>query len=402
MTSHILRFGLIVVLAAGIAVSLRADSSAYYGDPRFWSGQASSHVLHNYYPGHYPSDEFIVTNPSGTSGQRVQMTGAAVTAWNNALRGTPNSLGKYPFHYNQIGDANATIVVNFVTAAEVDANCHNTFGDGCNDGAYPVSSIWIDSMKASTQAVMHELGHSFAFDDQYYYPSGNCSPADTIMDAWGCTTGITGPDNTDFQYHYEPTYQSANPSYPDTWNASWNAYTQMGSVTEDFAASDVEWRYFWQKESDTGGTVQGSGYTTQTDETSLSFGYSTSRFCLFSKVYNEVGYPGSRPWSPRSQYSCVGSAQSQAAGYFLSTSDRNSSGTNNLYLRVKNFTGFDRDIAIVGPAFEQIGCGYARKGWLATRECNISLARGSYSYLQWYAKDPNNPSVYSYGFLDFE
>ncbi|HYM16830.1 MAG TPA: hypothetical protein VEZ14_14860 [Dehalococcoidia bacterium] len=41
-------------------------------------------------------------------------------------------------------------------------------------------------------------------------------------------------------------------------------------------------------------------------------------------------------------------------------------------------------------------------GWLATRECNISLARSVYPQLQWYAKDPYNGTVYSYGLLDFE
>ncbi|HZP57699.1 MAG TPA: hypothetical protein VFC53_09100 [Dehalococcoidia bacterium] len=254
-----------------------------------------------------------------------------------------------------------------MTAGEVDQYCNTSFGDGCNDGHYPVSNIWIDAAKASNLAVMHELGHSLAYSDQYYYPSGACSPADTIMDAWGCTSGITTPDKNDFQYHYEPTYQSANASYPDTWSASWNAYTQTGSLTEHFPTSDVEWRYFWQKESDTGGTILGNGYSDTASSAPstnhlVTFSFSTSRFCLFAKIYNEVGYPGSRPWSPRSQYSCIGSAQSQSAGYFLSTSDRNSPSTNNLYLRVKNFSGFDRDIAIFGPAFENIGCGYVRTG----------------------------------------
>lgn len=94
--------------------------------------------------------------------------------------------------------------------------------------------------------------------------------------------------------------------------------------------------------------------------------------------------------------------QTQTAGYFLSTSDRNSPSTNNLYLRVKNFSGFDRDIAIFGPTLENVGCGYVRTSWLATRSCGVSLARGAYPYLVWFAFDPNNGSNYSYGFLDFE
>lgn len=383
------------MVAMGIGLSLRGDSSAVFGDPRFFAGQAPSRLIHNYYPG----DEFIVTNPSGITGLQLGSTASAIGAWNNALRATPNSLTKYVFHYNQVADPNANIIVNFVSAQEVDQKC-GTFGDGCNDMAFPVSNIWIDAAKASARAVMHELGHSLAYSDQYL-SSGACSPADTIMDAWGCTSGITVPDNYDFMYHYEPTYQSANPSMPDTQSATWNAYTQTGSVTETFAPSDVKWRYYWQKESDTGGTFLGSGYTTQTYQTALAFSFTTSRFCVFGKIYNETGYPGTRPWSPRSQYSCIGSAQSQNAGYFLSTSDRRDT-TDNLYLRVKNFSGFDRDIAIVGPAYEQIGCGYVRTGWLATRECNISLARGAYPYLQWYAKDPYNGSIFSYGLLDFE
>jgi len=397
--NRMLAMGTVSALAVMIGGALHTDVSAVYGDPRFFSGPAPTRLIHNYYPG----DEFIVTSPAGTSGSRAQMLYAAITSWNNALRSTPNSLTKYPLHFNQIGDANATIVVNFVSAAVVDSHCQS-FGDGCNDLGFPVSNIWIDDSKASALFVMHELGHSFRYSDQYVRigDRADCSPADTIMDAVGCTRGISSSDNNDFMYRYEPGYQSANPAYPDTWNASWNAYTQTGSVTEYFANSEVEWRYYWERDSDTGGPILGSGYTTVTDQQSLSYSYSTSRYCVLSKVYNETGYPGTRPWSTRSQYSCIGSADSQNAGYFLSSSDRNSGSGNALYLRVKNFSLFDRDVALVGPAFQDIGCGYARLAWLATRQCYISLGRSAYPYLQWYAKDPYNPSLYSYGLVDFE
>lgn len=121
---------------------------------------------------------------------------------------------------------------------------------------------------------------------------------------------------------------------------------------------------------------------------------------MFDQIHNEVGYTGGDQWSPRSQYSCVGAAQSQTDGFLLGTSDRNSPSSNTLYLRVKNFAGSNRDVAIFGPNFANIGCGYVSTAYLGTRTCYIPLGRGAYPQLTWFAGDGSGNV--SWGYLDFE
>lgn len=124
-----------------------------------------------------------------------------------------------------------------------------------------------------------------------------------------------------------------------------------------------------------------------------------SRYCLADQIHNTIGYPGGRSWSPRSQYSCVGAAQSQSAGFLVATSDRASSSGNDLYLRVRNQSGGTRNLGIFGPSLQDIGCGYQNLTHQATRTYYISLARGAYTHLNWYAWQGG---VLSWGYLDFE
>lgn len=387
--------GAIVALTSAAAFGLPTDSGAYYGGPRFFNSQPAvvNRLLHN-----VAGEEYIVTSAAGTPVLQIVQVQAAVTAWNNALRSTPNSITKYPLHYNAPVDPNANIIVRFVDRATIDRQCStNPAVKACNDKAFPLTTIWVLQSAASTRIVTHELGHTLWYDD-YYYSNYTCVPGYTsIMD---CEDITDPPDEVDFQYHYEPTYQSADNTYPDTWTSTWSALYQIGSVNLAFPATNVDYGYYWEKLADTGGAVLGNGYTT-VNTNSKSFDYNVgSRYCALSKIYNEVGYPGTRPWSPRSQYSCIGAAQSQNAGFLLSTSDRFNATTTTLNIRVRNFSGGTRNLGIFGyPNFDDIGCGYQMLNHLSTRECYVNVARGAYTQLAWYAWDGG---LLSWGYLDFE
>lgn len=392
---RMLTLGSIVMLASAAALGLPADSDAYYGGPRFYNSQPSviNRLLHN-----VAGEEYIVTSAAGTPALQIVQVQAAVTAWNNALRSAPNSITKYPLHYNGPADPAANIVVRFANRTTIDAECAVHPVVACNGTEYPVSTIWILQSAATTRLVTHELGHSLWYED-YYNSDKSCVPTyQTVMD---CDDNITDPpDEVDFQSHYEPTYQSADNTYPDTWSSSWNAVYQVGSTSVVFPVTTVDHGYYWEKRSDTPGSLLASGYT-PLNENSKSFDYSLgSRYCSLSKIYNEVGYPGTRPWSPRSQYSCIGAAQSQSAGFLLSTSDRFNSSQTTLNIRARNFAGGTRNVGIFGyPNFNDIGCGYQNLVHLATRECYVPLARGAYDRLAWYAWDGG---LLSWGYLDFE
>lgn len=396
----------VAAFAAAICIGIvvgDGPANGFYGDPRFYQEPAPSRLIHNHFPGSYPSDEFIVTNPAGTPILKVSQTVGAMSAWNDAIRATPNSIEKYVFHYNAFDDPNANMIVHFVDGTTVDQQCGTTAGDACNDRRFPVTNVWIDSAVSTVALVTHEMGHSLAYSDQYN-PDFTCNPAaDTIMNsnASSCKTSITASDKGDFQVFYEPTYQSPNPTYPDTWGSTWNAVYQVGNVRVRFPSSYVAWKYYWEQQSDTNGVFLASGYNDR-DVNFRDFSFSLgSRFCALSKLYNEVGYPGTRSWSFRSQYSCIGAAQSQSAGFLLSTSDRSSAFSSTLYIRITNFSGSNRNVGIFAyPNLADIGCGYATLGYLQTRECYVPLNRGAYSQLQWFAWE--NTTNYSYGYLDFE
>lgn len=163
--------------------------------------------------------------------------------------------------------------------------------------------------------------------------------------------------------------------------------------------SYVEYKYFWDKLTDTNGSRITSYYTNaDTNYLSFSIGFK-SRFCVITKIYNEVVWSGLDSWGPRSQHSCIGAPQSQNAGFLVATSDRNSPTSNTLYLRVKNRSGGQRNIGIFGPNLEGNGCNYQ---WTGSQpyQCYITLSRGRYTHLNWYAWD--SADRLTWGYLDFE
>lgn len=149
-----------------IGIGLSRESQAVYGDPRFdaTQPQVTNRLVHNA-PGYSPSEEYIVTNPDNTLPWFLGQTTQAVTDWNNALRNPPNSLTKYPLHYNAVGDPGATIIITYVSDAEFTLHC--TGGGACNDVGYPTTHIWVKSSNASKALVTHEIGHSLWYTDQY-------------------------------------------------------------------------------------------------------------------------------------------------------------------------------------------------------------------------------------------
>jgi len=341
-------------------------------------------------------DDYLVTVLSaGSTAAQRQTVFAAIANWNNALRGAPNYLTKYPLHFNMTDDPNANVVVSFVNSLPCPGG-----GDACNDQQYPTTHVYVKKTVTSTALVTHELGHSLWYSDQYY-PGFGCSPADTIMNsnAPTCKQNITATDKNDFMSRYSPAWATTNATYPHTWSAQWNAVYKLGSVNLNVPTRFVEWNYYWQQFSDTNGGQLSAAYDAK-DNTVHEYTYNLgSRYCVTSKLYNEVGYPGAQSWSPRSQYSCVGAAQREDAGFFLATSDRTGPSSGTLYIRVKNFSGGTRNLGIFGPNFENIGCDYYDLANGATRECYISLGRGAYPHLNWYAWDGG---LLSWGSLEFE
>jgi hypothetical protein len=386
---------LLTASVPGVLLGSPRDGAAYYGDPRFFNQQAPSQILHN-----VPGDDLLVTSAGSASALHHQQVALAITAWNNALQSSPNSLSKYALHYSGTYDPNANVVVEFVEHAEIDEHC--TIGGrvapACNDGTTLPVTIYVDKTQSTTLLVTHELGHPLQFTDQYYYPSGTCSPAVTVMDCEGIQENT---DEVDFRARYRPQLQSANATYPDTWSATWTVY-YGGEVKLFSAASQVEYLYYWDKYSDSNGIVVDTD-TTPANDRDLHFGYVVgTRYCVATLLYNEVGYAAGSggAWSPRSQFSCIGAAQDQDAGFLLATSDRNNPLSNNLYLRVRNLSGGTRNVAIFGPNFADIGCGFQNLSNGSTRLCYISLARGAYSELTWFAFPPSGDP--SWGYLDFE
>lgn len=414
----------LLVLTGLIATLLSADSGrAFYGDPRFFSGQAPSRLVHNLYPGQFPTDEFLLT----VSQQDYSEVGfntfmntviAGLDMWYTpSLNTAPNNITKYPIHFLMLADPNANVIVHLDDAATVDANCPYDFPvAGCNDGEVNgTNDVWIDKAQLTKRLVAHELGHSLRFTDQYYSdghcangqqatptaPSHGTSHANygSIMD---CESAILEtPDETDFRTRYEPFLQNANPTFPYTQTSVWSALYQIGYLDVIFPASEVEFQYYWNQSTDTNGSFLADGYTL-TDQASRQFTYGVgSRYCVFQQIHNTVGYPANRSWSPRSQYSCIGAPQSQSAGFLLATSDRASATSNTLYIRIKNFAGGTRNVGVFAhPSLANIGCGYANINNGATRQCAVTLARGAYAQLAWYAFDGSGN--FSWGYLDFE
>jgi hypothetical protein len=389
----------LLALAVAFALSAPRDGVAFFGDPVFYQSQSPSAVVHNAYPG----DEYIVTNPAGTNIVQIQQTTSAIGDWNSRLQGTPNSITKYVFHYNGFNDPSANLFVRFVSAATQNAQC----GDNppikdtaaCNDFN---GNIWIDAARSTPGVIRHELGHSLWYSDQYN-SNYTCSLADSIMDGNGtgpnCNEAITEADEANFRTRYEPGLQSANATFPDTWTATWSALYQVGEIFTYFPPSFVEYLYYWRQLTDTNGGQISDGYTiTDDNRRRLSYGIG-SRWCLFSQIHNTAGYPGGRAWSPPSQFTCVSGAHQQSAGFHVATSDRASASGNTLYLRVRNLSGFTRRIGLFGPSLQDVGCGYADISNGATRTCAVTLSRGAYPNLVWYAWD--GPSIVSYGYLDF-
>ncbi len=226
-----------------IGVGLSGDSQAFYGDPRFYTSQpaVTNRVVHNA-PGFSPSEEYIVTNPAGTTTLKIAQTLGAVTDWNNELRSPPNSITKYVFHYNGVADPAANVIVSFVSDKDYKSRC-GPDGDACNDMGYPTTNVSVKISKTSKALVTHELGHSLWYSDQYT-TSFTCSPADTIMNVNGpsCKTAITPTDKNDFLWRYKPQLQSADPTFPNTWSATWTVY-YGGNVNLQTAGSYVEYSY---------------------------------------------------------------------------------------------------------------------------------------------------------------
>lgn len=406
-----------LLVSALIGLSLNRDAAAFYGDPRFLPGQPIilNRLLHNVPPAPpQVEDDFLLSDYGGSASKRLDVA-VAVGSWNSLLQGTPNNLTKYALHFNAHSDPspNVNIKVTFVDRATTNTHCkgpNDTYDPpGCNDFGYPITTIWMYnglSDPDTRRIVKHELGHSVWYDDQYNQYSGSChvdsqgAPVpDSIMN---CAANISATDLNDFLYHYKPAYQSADPTYPATGSSTWSVY-YGGNVSAYTNASKVEYAYYWNKWSDTNGSVQ-SSYSTNLEPPNLLLGYVVgSRYCITAYIYNEVGYASGTGGAvgPRSQFSCIGAAQSQTAGFLLSTSDRTDPSTGTLYLRIKNFTGGSRNVGIFGyPNFNDIGCGYADLANGATRECGVALARGAYDRLAWYAWDSSNNL--SWGYLDFE
>jgi hypothetical protein len=70
-----------------------------------------------------------------------------------------------------------------------------------------------------------------------------------------------------------------------------------------------------------------------------------------------------------------------------------------LYIRIKNFSGGTRNVGIFGPSLQDVGCPYQNLADGATRQCYVTLTRGVYSQLNWYAW---SASLLSWGYVDFE
>jgi len=284
----------LLLLVVHVLAGADRPAAAYYGGPRFFGGQASSRFLHNVpddpgLPGDQ-SDEYRVTSTGAVTSsiQRVHVT-AAVTNWNNALRGAPNSLAKYPLHFIQHEDPTANIIVRFTDHSDMATYCTDDYGrvaPACNYYWLNPATIYVDNTLSSTTLITHEIGHSFWFDDQYYAGDG-CSPATTVMD---CESIQENPDETDFRLRYRPAGLDSNPFYPDSAGSTWNAVYVAGNVMLRAASNDVEYLYYWDKRADTGGARIADYYTaTNVKDKQFDFGLA-SRFCVFSQVYNEAGW----------------------------------------------------------------------------------------------------------------
>lgn len=94
-----------------------SDVAGYYGDPRFFSQQTTTRLLHN-----VSGDDYLVTSAGASVPQQTTVTNA-ITHWNDALRSAPNSLTKYPLHFNQHNDPNANVIVDFVSPETVHNEC---------------------------------------------------------------------------------------------------------------------------------------------------------------------------------------------------------------------------------------------------------------------------------------
>ncbi len=209
---RLVTLGAIVTLASAAAFGLPTDSGAYYGGPRFYNSQPQviNRLLHN-----VTGDEYIVTSAAGTPALQLVQVQAAVTAWNNALRSAPNSITKYPLHYNGPADPAANIVLRFANRTTIDAECDPAPVVACNGTEYPVSTIWVLQSAATTRFVTHELGHSLWYEDQYY-PDYHCAngqnqgghPHASYVSIMDCDDINESTDEYDFRNHYEP---SINP-----------------------------------------------------------------------------------------------------------------------------------------------------------------------------------------------
>jgi hypothetical protein len=337
-----------------------------------------------------PGNDYLITSDTDVLDAAVNQ---AVINWNDGLRNfAPTSLNKFPFHKNPgADDPAANVRVVGYPTAEYDLRC-NPGGHACvqdelvpdgdnlvNFFASPLYIIVNTSLVTTENHkrgdIAHEMGHVLFFGEHYTSLSGPCNSGYSgsyfsVMDLWECDAleGPSSHDRQDCYGAYRP--QDAPASVNMTINSS-------SQATIGWSNSDLHnvARFFWQRETDTNGTIIDNGNTTDKFTVSKAFTgiVDGQRRCAKVQGRSGAGFVGGNDLSPRGFYGCYSRANG-AAGVLLATSHR----LFGSQITIRNASGGTRQINVLGPALQNVGCSPSNVGNGANYSCQAGVALMQY------------------------
>ncbi|HXK34503.1 MAG TPA: hypothetical protein VNM91_10870 [Dehalococcoidia bacterium] len=389
----------VVLTLAGVLLTVQEDTTAHHVDythnnpevilPGLESSDLPPRIVLNS-PG--PQTEYLVTSITDSLDSA---TVQAITNWNTGLRNfAPNSLNKYPLHFNLHDDPNANVIVVGYDSAGFGPRC-SPGNHGCvQDDLIPDNDtsvymyatplyVIINLTAVTTEAhkrgdIAHELGHLLFLNEHYTPGTGNCGQGfslayTSVMDYWECDF-LEGPaqhDRDDFYQAYKP---QATPSGV--------AMAPSSSSSATLSWSNASWhniaRFRWVRLTDTAGSLVDAGDTQNKGTTSTSFGSIADghRRCVRIHGKSDAGYQNGAELSPRSFYGCYSRVNGNA-GRFLATSHR-------LYgslIQVRNAASGTRTINVLGPQLQGVGCSPASVPAGGTYSCQAGVGIQQYADL---------------------
>lgn len=164
-------------------------------------------------------------------------------------------------------------------------------------------------------------------------------------------------------------------------------------------------RYFTEWRNDTGGSFLGSRYDNATPELGSITSFvpftlgSTARMCAHTRGVSNAGFTGGTENGPYGHYGCVTkwSGPQTSAGPFVATSHR----AYGSVIKVTNYSGSSRDIRVLGPSLQDVGCSLQRVSNGGTYTCQAGVGFYQYPSLAVFVWNTSGTLVAS-GEIDFE